>query len=75
MPNHPASQRRSTDRPPSLRVSRVKSMGHLMRRPASQERITVTAGNMAADTDMTMIAGAVKVKIKAKIKIKTKTSS
>jgi hypothetical protein len=67
LPNHPASQARSTDRPPSLRVSQVKSMGHLMRRLASQERITVRAGNMAADTDMmTMTVRAVKVKIKAK---------
>jgi hypothetical protein len=66
LPSPLASQERSTDRPPSLRISRVKSMGHLMRRPASQERITVTAGNMAVDTGMmTMTAGAVKVKIRA----------
>jgi hypothetical protein len=40
-------------------------MGRLMRRPASQERITVKAGSKAADTDMTMITGTAKVKIRA----------
>jgi hypothetical protein len=65
LPNHPASQARSTDRPSSLQASQMKSMGHLIRRLASQERITVTAGNMVADTDMAMIGGAVQVKIRA----------
>ena len=37
------------DRLPNRLVSQVKSMGRLMRRPASRERITVTAGNRAAD--------------------------
>jgi hypothetical protein len=36
------------DRLPSLQVGQVKSMGRLMRRLASRERITVAAGNMAA---------------------------
>ena len=53
------------DRLPNRLVSQVKSMGRLMRRLASRERITVRAGNMAADTDMTMIARVDKVMARA----------
>lgn len=65
LPNRPASLAKSTDCLPSLQVSQVKSMGSLMHHLASQERITVAAGNMAADKDMTMIAGVDKVKARA----------
>jgi hypothetical protein len=41
--------KKGADRLPNHLVSQVKSMGRLSSPPASQERITVIAGNMATD--------------------------